>query len=349
MGQRREQKRILTMEMKQLITLIQCMNAIHSDELGDFRCLRSNDQLSEYIAQNYALREILERIYAINEEGDETSSTLKLDCSRVFDRTQRINRIRRLQTLFAVKSFLRLNEDEAARKYLGLASLIRSLPEKVKLINLDISRNALDDNDAIVASDAFRGLTTLCELNMSYNQIGVRGAGAIFSVLLSHPSCHIQTLDLQWNWNICHNQGLDDKLVHVLQHHNRSLVLLNLSGTQFAPSMALAQVFYDFSDEGNLFDVPAKYNHHLMNVALESGGTIEANNLLLSALGMNEGSPSEALARKIGHFLENNKAKIYEDQDERDLVFRTLEFVGKYGSLTSMFKSLQRFTANGSL
>ena len=338
--------------MQQLISLIHSMNTTHRDELGDFRCLRSSDELSENITRNYALREILEQIICSNEEGDDTNSTLELDCSRVFDRTQRIGRIRRLQTLFAVKNFLRLKEDEGAMKYLGLVSLIRSLPEKVKMVNLNISRNALDDNDAVTAASAFRGLYNLTELNMSYNQIGVRGADAIFSVLLGHPSCQLQSLDLRWNWDLCHpnaeGQMLHDKLVHVLQYQNRSLTKLNFAGTPFAPSVALARVFYDFSDEGSLFDIPKKYNHHLRIFTLETRGTTEEHNMLLSAQ-MNEGGPEEAIARKIGHYLEKNKIKTYEDNEDHDLVFRTLEFVGTYGTMTSLLKSVQSFTANGSL
>ena len=74
---------------------------------------------------------------------------------------------------------MRLKENRTARKYLGLVSFIPSLP---KMFNLDIPRYTLDGNNDVVASDIFRGLPTLTELDMSYNQIGMIGVATIFSI-----------------------------------------------------------------------------------------------------------------------------------------------------------------------
>ena len=37
------------------------------------------------------------------------------------------------------------------------------------------------------------------------------------------------------------------------------------------------------------------------------------------------------MARKVGHYLKNNKTKHYEEKEDPDLFLRTLEFVSKYG------------------
>ena len=52
------------------------------------------------------------------------------------------------------------------------------------------------------------------------------------------------------------------------------------------------------------------------------------------------------MARKVGHYLKNNKTKHYEEKEDPDLFLRTLEFVSKYGSMASLLKSVQSFIAN---
>jgi len=348
-------------DMQRLVSLIRFMNAIHSDA-GDFRCLRSCDDddnaLSDSIARNSVLREILEHIIKCSgEEGADANSTLRLDCSGVFDKEQRIRSFGRIQTLFALKSFLRLNEDDGARKYLGLVSLVRSLPEQVKIVRIDISHNALGDNYAVTAASVFRGLDNLTGLNMAWNQIGIRGVEAIFSVLISHPSCKLESLNLLWNWPLCRQNGeseiLQERLIQVLLNNNKSLKILILDGTSFEPTAAIARVFYDFSDEGkdSLFDIPTKYNHNLNVLRLDTRNSAETKKLLLSALKMNEGGPNKAIGRKIEHYLEKNKTKVFDDENnaDPDLVVRTLEIVGKYCSMATMLKSVQRFIVNGAL
>ena len=95
---------------------------------------------------------------------------------------------------------------------------------------------------------------------------------------MGDPLCNLQKLDLQWNWNLFQD-GDRGSLIHTLQYHNRSLTELNLRGTyvvyHVVPSADLSNVFYNFSEEGNLFDIPQKLNNCLQSCALNGGSSTE--------------------------------------------------------------------------
>lgn len=359
-------------EVHRLIGLLRSMNAIHGlDRLGgDFRCLRPESDVSRTLAANEVLRKMLKDILSHCEEGpgDDDAGTLALNFSRAFIVQLKLpvsswpaKCRRRFFQLSALKAFLRqkdgmesssVDEDscnEDASNFFAMESLVRSLPPRVNMVSIDISRNDLDDRDAMNASLAFRGLPSLSELNMSYNLIGCEGAGAIFTVLLGNKLCRIKKLDLQWNWNIRKAQGhrsLQDILLHVLKHQNRSLAELNLAGTSaFSPSSDWARAFYDYSDEGSMFDIPKGYNHHLAVCKIDYAN----DKKLLSVLMANEGGPEKAMERKIGWHLERHETEIFENDYDPDHAFRCLEFLGTYGSMDMLLKSVQIFVANGSL
>ena len=151
----------------------------------------------------------------------------------------------------------------------------------------------------------------------------------------------MQKLDLQWNWNLFQD-GDRGSLIHTLQYLNRSLTELNLRGTHVVPSADLSTVFYNFSEEGNLFDIPQKLNNCLQSCALNGGSSTERKMVQL-ALKMNVGSPKEAIQRKIDYFLEHNSSTFFEDNEDTNHVYRCLEVIGMYGSPSTLFKS------NGSL
>ena len=286
------------------------MNASHRDELGGFRFLRRRwDQSS--IASNAALRTILGDIIDIEWGGRSgVDSALGLDCSRVFDSTQRASRRDGKHVMFALKSFLRLTEAEAARRFLGLHSLMRSLPGKVTMVSLDVSRNALTDDDAEVkkpcehfpdritllsvchtSRNAFGGMRNLAELDMSYNLIGLGGTDAIFSTLLAHPSCRVRRLDLACNGTAAAERERDSvvrNICRVLQHQNRSLVTLKINGSLLITHAIreLCRVVYD--PDANLFDIPTEYNHQLRCCTYHSACAASD----LSTWKMNEGGRS---------------------------------------------------------
>ncbi|KAL7545542.1 hypothetical protein ACHAWF_008892 [Thalassiosira exigua] len=352
------QRNITDEELRRLLCLLRSLNASRSDELGDFRCLKG---ASYNVARNNELRCLLETIHrhATDGEGVEANSPLMLDFSQALIEGLLPNSTpRRVQTLVAMKGFLRNGDCSGATKFFGVGSLVRSLPQQLKIVSINISRNALDDQDAVEASEAFRGLLTLVELDMSYNQIGAEGTTAMFSVLLDHPMCRIQRLHLQWNWKL---RLMDDgqslevdflqrKIIEVLRR-NRSLTYLNLGGVPSSASLEknLARSIYDFSDVDHLFGLKDKYNHHLRFLLLGTHRLHRPNATdLPSALAMNNGGPEEALARKIEHHLERNRTIFEVDGDPRSLV-QCLEYVGKYGNVSSMLKLVHNFTVRGSL
>ena len=62
-----------------------------------------------------------------------------------------------------------------------------------------------------------------------------------------------------------------------------------------------------------------------------------------------EGGPEEAMDRKINHCLEKNRSDIFDENEDPDQDYQWLEIVGKYGSSSTLFNTVQKFTANGSL
>ena len=337
---------------KRLINLIKCMNSTHSEELGDFLCLREEGRI-ERIITNDTLRDILLSIVAICENDTKASPTLIIDLSK--------HKLFQENICIALKSFLRektgvdimpqQDYDEIFKMtFVAIGSMISSLPKMVR-VRLNLSRCYLGDAFATEASEVFKGLPSLIELDMSYNQIGREGANTIFTTLLGHPSCKIESLNLEQNWSITASSALT--LIEALPRQE-SLTSLNLAGTGIVPSAGMMRVFYDFSehhDDGNsLFDIPKTYNNHLRHLKLGSSGSATTEKLFVEALKMNEGSPEEAVARKVDHYLKKNRTEIYEATNkDTDLVFQTLEFVGKHGSLTSLLRLVKDFLVNGSL
>lgn len=334
-------------ETQRLSAVLYSMNANGSDRCGDFQCLYTPSRISHTLGWNLVLRAILQNIASIVDEDGDGHSTLDINLSCESSRGAGEARRRRLHATSALTGFLHQSETKnQGWNFLGLRSLIESLPKKVEMLRVDVSRCALGDVDAIELSNALLATPSVIELNASYNQIGTDGYDAIVSDLLSDPSCRIRKIDLQWNWNMGSADPYGHSNLVQALHKNRSLTELNLAGTRFEASADLARVFCDFSDDGYpLFDIPAKYNHHLQTLKMDGDGRV--GSLLLSALKMNEGNAQEAIARKVDHHLE--KKHLFKESEDPDMILRTLEVVGRCCSLASMLKSVQRFTAEGSL
>lgn len=338
--------------VESMADLLISMNASHSEELGDFGFGREDlDSIAQYLRSknirkvNTGLLNILERVQVFIEEGD-PESTLELKTR--YDADGRMISLK--GTYYVLRGFVRRNETNRGPCWcFGLRSLLHSLPEdRVNLVRLNLKEQGIDDAAAVQLSRALQGLPTLTELDLSCNGIGNDGALAIFSDLLGHPSCVLREVDLSWNREIDNqpNPMLQQRLIDALLQ-NKSLIQLNLTGTGFKPSAELAQVFYDASDEGSLFEIPNRYNNHLRVLAL--GGGVSSVLMLQSALDMNEGSSEEAVARKIDDYLERNQTKVFEENGDPIYVMQTLAFVGRHGTLQALVKSVQLFTAIGSL
>jgi len=70
-------------------------------------------------------------------------------------------------------------------------------PKYIRITHLDLSRNELDDGDAVLLTEIFLYQTDLIYVNLNYNRIGARGFSRMLKILKDHD--HITTLLLRSN------------------------------------------------------------------------------------------------------------------------------------------------------
>ena len=163
----------------------------------------------------------------INQEDGNTPATLQLNFEYAFDEYQwpyaelynvrddeyydheLVTRLERYQRKYQVMLGLSRYPDldglvqnceygktTQSRGIYGLGCLLRSMPQQVNLVNVNLANNDITCEDTIIACNAFKGLSNLIELDMSHNRIWEKGAIAIFTTLLGHPSCNIKKRDI---------------------------------------------------------------------------------------------------------------------------------------------------------
>jgi len=252
-----------------------------------------------------------------------------------------------------------------SRGLYGLGCLLRSLPQRVNLISLNLANNYITCDDAIIACVAFKGLSNLTELDMSHNNIREEGARAIFTTLLGHPSCNIQKLNLSHNRSIrtssYYERKKDDPeqtLIDVLRHTNRSLVELNLSKTGIRASYSLMDIFVCpllLDSNNDILKYVEERNHYLKVLRIDDNKSYDEIkkrmmrcNLQL-VIGFNEDGPQEALAAKLYTHFETDKNKEFLFKLDAKDVLKYLEFVGIHGNLFTLMKLVRNFQAQGSL
>ena len=252
-----------------------------------------------------------------------------------------------------------------SRGMYGLGCLLRSIPQRVNLVSLNLANNDITCDDVIIACNAFKGLRNLTELDMSHNNIREKGARAIFTSLLGHPSCNIQKLNLSHNRSIrtssYYERKKDDPqltLIDVLRHTNRSLVELNLSKTGITASYSMMNIFVCpllLNSNNDILKYVEDRNHYLKVLQVDDVATNNDESNLFIRLNLqyvirfNKDGPQEALAAKLYTHFETDKNKEFLFKLDAEDVLKYLEFVGIHGDLFTLMKLVRNFQAQGSL
>jgi len=251
-----------------------------------------------------------------------------------------------------------------SRGMYGLGCLLRSIPQ-VNLVSVNLANNEITCGDAIIACNAFKGLSNLTELDMSHNNIRKEGAIAIFTSLLGHPSCNIQKLNLSHNRSIRTSSYYERKkndpgqtLIDVLRHTNRSLVELNVTKTGIRASYSMMDIFVCpllLDSNNDILKYVEDRNHYLKELQIDDAATNNDERNLFIRLNLqhvirfNKDGPQQALAAKLYTHFETDKNKEFLFKMDAKDVLKYLEFVGINGNLFTLMKLVRNFQAQGSL
>lgn len=254
-----------------------------------------------------------------------------------------------------------------SRGIYGLGCLLRSIPQRVNLVSVNLANNDITCEDVIIACNAFKGLSNLIELDMSHNRIWEEGAIAIFTTLLGNPSCNIKKLNLSHNRlrNYTSYYGTKKKtdpeqaLINVLQQINRSLVELNLQDTYIGATYSMVDIFVlplflDSPDD--VFNYVEGRNHCLKVLQVDDAARDEKVKMIIrdtldNIINFNKDGPQQALAAKLHcHFeKEKNMELLFTKELDSKEISKYLEFMGIHGDLFTLMKLVRNFQAQGSL